>query len=361
VKAIILVGGLGTRLRPLTLNTPKALVPVLNVPFLEHILRYLKSFGIDRVILTLSHLAPAIKEYFGNGECIGMDIEYAIEPFPLGTAGAVRNAAEHFTDTFLVLNGDIYTEMNLDAMLDFHKRNGAQATIALTPVDNPSAYGLVETDGRQCVTRFVEKPRSDEITTNMINAGIYILEPDVLNKIPFRQVFSFEKELFPALLLEGSRVLAFKDSGYWIDIGTPHKYQKLNNDLLCGQGKQYGFLRGDEIRISPGCRIHPTARLMGPVLIGGNCKIDADVTITGPSVIGRNCRIEDGATIKSSIIWQDVTLSHFSCVQTSIVAHECHLDSGSHVEGSILGDHVKLASDYHLEPGSSILPGEIIG
>jgi mannose-1-phosphate guanylyltransferase len=360
MKAIILVGGLGTRLRPLTINTPKSLVPILNLPFLEYVLQRLKSYGVNEVVLTLSHLAPAIEECFGNGSRLGLSVEYVLEPSPLGTAGAVRNAAEVVSETFIVLNGDIFTELDISSMLAFHKQKKALATIALTPVENPSSYGLVETDKGNRVTKFLEKPGPKEITTNMINAGTYILEPEVLNGIPANKTFSFEKELFPYLLNQGMPFYAFKDSGYWIDIGTPQKYQKLNNDLLCGQGGQYSFPRGDEIIITPGSQIHPTAQLKGPILIGGNCTIREKVAITGPSVIGPNCQIEDAATITSSIIWHGVTIGSASCIKTSVVAHECHLETGSQMEDSVIGDHVLMAQGYTLKPGSYISPGTIL-
>jgi mannose-1-phosphate guanylyltransferase len=258
IKAVILVGGLGTRLKPLTLNTPKSMVPILNAPFLEHVLLRLRAYNIRNIVLALSHLAPSVSNYFGDGDNIGVELEYVVESSPLGTAGAVRNAAGHIEDTCIVMNGDIYTDLDIGAMLEFHRRYQSKVTIALTEVENPSAYGLVETRENERIHRFLEKPSPEQITTNRINSGTYIIEPGVLELIPPQQVYSFEKGLFPQLLANDEAVYAYADRSYWIDIGTPHKYHQLNRDLLRGKGKQYGFSVGNEIVIGPRCTIHPT-------------------------------------------------------------------------------------------------------
>jgi mannose-1-phosphate guanylyltransferase len=361
VKAVILVGGLGTRLRPLTYNTPKSLVPVLNRPFLEYVLLRLKGHGIDEVILALSHLAPAVEACFGDGGRLGLKISYIIEKSPLGTAGAVKNAAELVPESFFVLNGDIFSDLDFSAMLAFHRKNKAMATIALTPVDNPTHYGLIETDSRSRVTRFLEKPRPEEVTTNMINAGTYVLEPGVLNMIPLSQEYSFERQLFPSMLEGGKAVYAFPSSGYWIDIGNPEKYSRLNFDLLSGKGGQYGFNHADEIIIGRGSRIHPTAILKGPLLVGDDCTIGKEAVITGPSVIGPECRVQDGATISASVIWQKVTVGNGCRFFSSIAASGCRLEAGSEVSRAVLGDNVTISQGYKLEPGASIEPGRVVG
>ena len=358
MKAVILAGGLGTRLRPLTFNTPKALVPVLNRPFLEYVLRSLEKHGIDEVILTLSHLAPAIEACFGDGRRLGLKIHYVMENSPLGTAGAVKNSIEFISDSFFVLNGDVFTDLDFSALLAFHRQHKARVTIALIPVENPTSYGLIETDSRGCVRRFLEKPRPEEVTTNMINAGAYILEPEVLNSIPAGTEYSFERQLFPVLLAHREPVYAYAYAGYWIDIGSPEKYCQINHDLLSGKGGQHGFPRGDEVIIEAGSQIHPTASLIGPVLVGGNCHIGKGVTITGPSVIGPRCRIEDGATIIQSIIWQDVIIGSTCRVVSSIVANGCRLQAGCEANGAVIGDNVSMSRGYKLEPGMRVDPGE---
>jgi mannose-1-phosphate guanylyltransferase len=359
MKAIILAGGLGTRLRPLTYNTPKSLVPVLNRPFLEYVLRRLKEHGVDEVILAMSHLASPIEACFGDGSRLGLKISYILEKSALGTAGAVKNVAELVSDSFFVLNGDIFSDLDFSAMLAFHHKNKARATIALTPVDNPTHYGLIEMDRRSRVTRFLEKPRPEEVTTNMINAGTYVLEPGVLDMIPRSQEYSFERQLFPSMLAGGDAVYAFPSSGYWIDIGNPEKYSQLNFDLLSGKGGQYGFNHGDEIIIGRGSRIHPTAILKGPLLVGDNCTFGKEVVITGPSVIGQDCRIEDAATIYASVIWQRVTIGNGCRFISSIAASGCQLQAGSEANRAVLGDNVTISGGYKLEPGTRVEPGKI--
>lgn len=361
MKAIILAGGLGTRLRPLTYNTPKSLVPVLNRPFLEYVLLRLKKHGVDEVILALSHLAPPVEACFGDGSRLGVKIRYVLEKSPLGTAGAVKNAAELVSGSFFVLNGDIFSDLDFSVMLAFHRQNKARATIALTPVDNPTAYGLIETEADGKVIRFLEKPRPEEVTTNMINAGTYVLEPGVLDMIPATQEYSFERQLFPSMLAAGEAVYAFPSPGYWIDIGNPEKYSQLNFDLLSGKGGQYGFSHGNEIIIGSDCRIHPTAVLKGPVLVGDNCTIGKEAAITGPTVIDQDCLIGDRAAISFSVIWQKVTIGNGCRFISSIAADGCHLQAGSETNRAVLGDNVTISRGHKLEPGACVEPDKTVG
>ena len=361
MKAVILVGGLGTRLRPLTYNTPKSLVPVLNRPFLEYVLRRLKEHGVDEVILALSHLAPPIEACFGDGSRLGLKISYVLEKSPLGTAGAVKNAAAHVSDTFFVLNGDVFSDLDFSAMLAYHRQRKARATIALTPVENPVHYGLIESEGDGRVTRFLEKPRPEEVTTNMINAGTYVLEPGVLDMIPAGVECSIERRIFPSMLTGGDSVYAFPSAGYWIDIGNPEKYAQLNFDLLSGKGGHYGFTGGGDIVVGRDSHIHPTARLEGPLLVGDNCDIGKEVIITGPAVIGPGCRIEDAATVSASVIWQEVTVGGGCRLISSIVAGDCVMRPGSEALQAVLGDNVTLSGGYKLAPGARVEPGKTMG
>jgi mannose-1-phosphate guanylyltransferase len=361
MKAVILVGGLGTRLRPLTWHTPKSLVPVLNQPFLEHVLLRLKEHGVGDVILALSHLAPAVEACFGDGSRLGINISYVHEKNALGTAGAVKNAAELISESFFVLNGDIFTDLDYSSMLKFHRARKAQATIALTPVDDPTHYGLIETDSDGSVKRFLEKPKPSEVTTNMINAGTYILEPEVLGSIPQSQEYSFERQLFPGMLADGEPVYAFPSEGYWIDIGNPEKYMKLNFDLLSGKSGHYGFERGKEIVEGRGCIIHSEARISGPVLLGDGCVVEETAVINGPVVIGPDCRIESGAQVSTSILWRNVITGEGCCVADSIVANDCLLGAGSRMDRAVLGDNATVSRGVKLNPGERVEPGKIIG
>ncbi|MFC1897027.1 sugar phosphate nucleotidyltransferase [Chloroflexota bacterium] len=361
MKAVILVGGQATRLLPLTCNTPKAMVPVLNIPFLEYVIRYLSKHQIKDIILAQGYLAQPIEDYLGNGSQLGVNLSYAIEGIPLGTAGAVKNTESFLDETFLVLNGDIFTDLDITAMIDFHQKRSAQATISLTPVDNPTSYGLIETEAEDRVTRFLEKPDRSQVTTNTINAGTYILEPEVLAQIPLQTKVSIEREVFPLLLDQGKLVYAYPASTYWIDMGTPEKYLQLHRDLLGGRSSQYVPATGEEVVVGEQSYIHPTVQIKGPVIIGSNCTVEDDVRLTGPIVIGHGCQILPEAVIEESIIWQNTRLGKRVNIKGSIVADNCCLNSDSTIKDSILGDNVTIASGYKLEPGSKIWPGIIVG
>ena len=358
-KAIILVGGQGTRLLPLTCNIPKAMVPVLNTPFLEHVIRYLSSHQIKDVTLTLSHLVPPIKKYFGDGSQSGVNINYTIEDPPLGTAGAVKNAEEYLAETFLVLNGDIFTKLDITDMISFHLEKKAKATIALTPVDDPTNYGLIEANTEGRVTRFLEKPNWDQVTTNTINAGTYVLSPEVLTHIPPQANFSFERDLFPLLLDHGEPIFAYPSSAYWIDIGTPEKYLQLQRDLLSSQNSQ-NIITPNKDLIDEQSYFHPTVQVEGAVVIGSDCTIEQNVKLIGPSVIGSGCTILKDTVIEESIVWQNVRIGPHVTLRKSIVADNCCLNANSIIEDSLLSDNVTVASDSNLEPGSRIEPGTTV-
>jgi len=356
MKAIILTGGEATRLRPLTCNTPKAMVPVLNTPFLEHVILHLIQHQVREIILTLSQSQQPIKRYFRDGSQFGVKLSYTIEDTPLGTAGAVKNAEKYLDETFLVLNGDIFTDLDITTMIQLHRDRNAKVTIALTPVDDPTSYGLVETDAQSRITRFLEKPKPSEITTNMINAGTYILEPNVLTHIPPQTNFSFERGLFPLFLDWGEPFFAYPSSVYWIDIGTPEKYLQLNRDLLSGKSSRHSSPA--ERLIGEQSQIHPTAQIKGPAVIGDNCTIGQNVKLTGPVVIGSSCIIQPGAIIEDSIIWHKVEIGQRAVVKNSIIANNCHLYPDCCVtDGSLLSDNVIVNSGCQLKPASKIWPG----
>ncbi len=362
MKTVILVGGEATRLRPLTCNIPKAMVPVLNIPFLEHIIHYLSKHQIKDIILTQSPLARPIESYFGDGSQFGVKLNYIKEDTPLGTAGAVKNTEQYLDETFLVLNGDIFTDLDITAMIDFHREKKAKVTITLTPVDDPTSYGLIETNAQSKITRFIEKPSWSQVTTNMINAGIYVIEPDVLNHIPPQANFSFERELFPSFLDQAKPLYAYPSAAYWIDIGTPEKYFQLHLDLLSGKGNaaQYGFTSNKEVLLGEQTHIHPTAQIMGPVMIGSNCTIGQNVKLRGPVVIGPGSTILEDTVIEKSVVWRNVQLGPRVNLKNSIVADNCCLSANSIVEDSVLGDNVTVVSGCKLEPGSRIWPKKTV-
>ena len=360
MKVVILVGGEATRLLPLTCNTPKVMVPVLNTPFLEHVIHYLSQHQIRDIILAQRHLSQPIKSYFGNGSQFGVKLTCTVEDTPLGTAGAVKNAEQYLDDTFLVLNGDIFTDLDITAMMGFHLERKAKATIALTPVDDPTSYGLIETNAQGRVTRFLEKPEWSEVTTNMINAGTYIVEPEVLSRIPHQANFSFERELFPLLLDQGEPIYAYPSSAYWIDIGTPEKYFQLHRDLFSGSSTRHSCPGGEEVLVGEQSYIQPTAQIRGPAVIGSNCTIGHKVKLTGPVVIGSGGTIQEDTVIEEAIIWRNAQLGQRVSLKKSIVADNCRLNDNSTIEDSILGDNVTVVSGCKLKPGSKIWPGTTV-
>src|SRR6186997_3014254 len=269
MKAILLAGGKGTRLRPLTVHTPKPIVPIFNRPFLYYQLDLLRKVPeIDEAILSLNYQPRRIEEIFGEGAGLGVRLRYVVEPMPLGTGGAIRYAGDSLTESVVVFNGDVLTNIDLPAVLRLHRERKAKATIVLTPVDNPRAYGLVETDRDGNVVRFLEKPGEDEITCNTINAGIYVLEPDTFDRIPKDTPWSIERSFFPSLIERGETFLAYVDRGYWIDIGTPAKYAQVHRDIMDGHYRAVPFNgSGPTAWVSSDARIDEGAVLETPCFV----------------------------------------------------------------------------------------------
>jgi mannose-1-phosphate guanylyltransferase len=271
---------------------------------------------------------------------------YLVEESPLGTAGAVKNAESFLDEPFIVYNGDIMTEIDLSAMLRRHQEIKPKVSIALTPVDNPTIYGLVETDTQSKVERFVEKPSWDKVTTNMINAGIYILEPEVLQYIPASSHSMFEHHLFPLLLEIGETILSYPSDAYWIDIGTPEKYLKVHHDLLLGWSDRAVRREGES-------QIHSTARIEGPVLFAEECVIDEGVEIRGPVVLGSGCRIGKNAVIEGAVLWDGSQVGEGAVVRNCVVGFGGCVQDGCHIpENCVLGDNVTVGRGDRLAPGT---------
>src|SRR2546425_5682652 len=277
MKAILLAGGKGTRLRPLTIHTPKPIVPIFNRPFLHYQLDLLKQVPeIDEVILSLNYQPRRIEEIFGYGRDSGIAIRFVVEPSPLGTAGAIRYAVDSLRESVVVFNGDVLTEVDLAAVIALHRERKAKATIVLTPVENPSAYGLVETDGESNIRRFLEKPSPDEITCDTINAGIYVLEPDTFDRIPQQTPWSIERSFFPSLIERHETFVAFVYRGYWIDIGTPEKYMQVHRDIMDGRYRAVPFAdAASRAWVAPDARVDETAIVEGPCFIDEGAVVKA--------------------------------------------------------------------------------------
>ncbi len=355
MKAVILVGGEGTRLRPLTCNTAKAIVPILNRPLLERLLGYLEEHGVTDVILAMGYLPDPIQSCLGDGTQLGVRLTYLVEDSPLGTAGAVKNAESYLDEPFIVFNGDIITGIDLTAMMKRHKEVEPKVSIALTPVDNPTIYGVVETDAQGIVKRFVEKPSWDKVTTNMINAGIYILEPEVLGHVPPSMPSMFENYLFPQLLEMGEPILGYSSEAYWIDIGTPEKYLKANHDLLLQQV-------GRGIQIEGIGQLHPTVQIEGPTLIAEGCIVAEDAKLKGPVVLGPHCEIGKGAVVQGAVLWHHSRVGDKAILQNCVVCSHSYVGPRSHVpDNCVLGDGVTVALETILDKGTKIWPAGYAG
>src|SRR5690242_19707101 len=303
MKAILLAGGKGTRLRPLTIHTPKPIVPIFDRPFLHYQLDLLKQVPeIDEVILSLNYQPRRIEEIFGDGSDSGLALRYVVEPAPLGTAGAVRYAGESLRESVVVFNGDVLTQVDLAAVIALHRERKAKATIVLTRVENPTAYGLVETDARGNIQRFLEKPNPDETTCDTINAGISVLEPDTFDRIPKDTPWSIERSFFPSLIERGETFVAYVYRGYWIDIGTPEKYMQVHRDIMDGRYRAAPFAgEASAVWVSPDARVDEGVALEGPCFIDADAVVKAGARIGPYSVIGRHCHIEEHAVIDRAI------------------------------------------------------------
>jgi NDP-sugar pyrophosphorylase family protein len=348
MKAILLAGGKGTRLRPLTIHTPKPIVPIFNRPFLHYQLDLLKQLPeIDEVILSLNYQPRRIEEIFGDGSNVGLKIRYVVEPVPLGTAGAIKYAGDKLTESVVVFNGDVLTQIDLAAVLRLHRERKARATIVLTPVENPSAYGLVETDAEGNVKRFLEKPKAEEITTNKINAGIYVLEPDTFDRIPSDVSWSIERSYFPSLVERGETFVAYTYDGYWIDIGTPEKYMQVHRDIMDGRFEAEPF-KGHATRrwVADDARLEDGATVDGPCFIDEGVLVKAGARIGPYSVLGRQCQIEEDARIDGAIIWQNGRVGREAVIAKAVLGRNCHIGRSAAVgAGAVLGDKSSL-TDY---------------
>lgn len=355
---MILVGGEGTRLRPLTLDTPKPLMPVANRPFLGHVLAHLAEHRVDEAILTTGYRAEAF-DGFPDAETYGVKLTVVREDQPLGTAGAVKHVEDMIDSTFFVLNGDILTDLDLGALLAHHREKEAVGTLALTPVDDPTAYGLVPLDAEGRIERFLEKPRHDEVVTNLVNAGTYVLEPAVLKRIPAGENQSFERDLFPELLYDMAPMFGYRSSAYWLDLGTPPKYLRANQDVLSGKvgvappGRQTPA----GAWVDEGTRIDPSVRVRGPAAVGANCRIDLGAAIYPSSCFGAGCHLAEGVVVESSVVHDDVEIAEGAHVEGSIVGRGVTIGARTRLSDAVVGPGVRIGADNELRAGMRVFPG----
>jgi len=357
VQALILAGGEGTRLRPLTSNVPKPVVPLVDRPFITYMLEWLRTHGVDDVILSCGFMAERVRAVLGDGSSLGIRLRYLEEPRPLGTGGALKFAEELLEQRFFMLNGDVLTDIDLTAQLEQHERTGARATIALIPAEDPSAYGLVRRNPDCSVKEFVEKPGPEQIDTNLVNAGAYIIEREVLDQMaPAGTQISIEREVFPALVKRG--LFGYEASGYWLDIGTPQRYLQGTFDILEGNvtteiGRQ---LSAAGLALVSGAEIQ--GRVVAPALVAADCVVARRAIVGGRTVLGRGVTVGEGAHVESSVLLEGASVGERTAVTASIVGPGVSIGDRCHIgSGVVIGDGVKIGADNILAAGIRIFPG----
>jgi mannose-1-phosphate guanylyltransferase len=359
MKAVVLVGGQGSRLRPITYNVPKAMVPLRNRPFMGYMVDFLRAGELDGAVLSLGYLPDPIKGYFGEQDTGGFSMDYAVEDRPLGTAGGIKNAEGYLDgDTLVVVNGDVLSGMDLRKAIEKHEASDAWATIVLMSVEDPTPYGLVEVDHDMLVHRFIEKPAADEVTTNLVNAGIYVLEPEVLGMIPAGEEVSIEREIFPHLQAEG-RLRAYVSSSYWRDIGTPRSYLAASHDVLSGAvgaGKDFDYLQVDSsAEMGKGVKVLP------PVSVEAGCVLKDGATVGGRTSLGRGCKIGEGALVEGSILFDGAEIEPGAVVRGSVIGPHARVGQEAIVRGlSVLGAGCVIGEGNVLDQGVRINPGVVL-
>lgn len=359
MKAVVMAGGEGSRLRPLTIGRPKPMVPLVNKPVLGHILDLLKRHGIDQVVITVQYLADVIQDYFGDGSAFGVGIEYSVEDVPLGTAGSVRRAACYLDDTFLVISGDALTDMNLSEVIEFHRRKGAPATITLTRVPNPLEYGVVTTDEQGRIKQFLEKPGWGQVVSDTVNTGIYVLEPTVLNYIEEGQVCDFSHDLFPMMIEAGAAPYGYVAEGYWTDVGNFEEYMRATADILAGRVwvEPLGEHIGGDIYCAGGRDIAADAQLYGPIFLGSEVKIKGGVVIHGPAAIGDNVVVDTRSNIERSVIWGNTYVGERVEVRGALIGRQCSIKGRAMIfEGAVIGDNTLVHENAVIQPNVKIWP-----
>ena len=364
-----MAGGQGTRLRPLTSNQPKPMLPIVGRPMMEHVLLLLREHGITDVVATVQFLASVIRNYFGDGSDLGISLSYATENEPLGTAGSVKNAEHFLDDTFLVISGDHVTDLDLTAAVKFHREKQAAATVILANAEDPLEFGIVITDEDGRIERFLEKPGWGEVFSDTINTGIYILEPEVLAQVPAGQEFDFATDLFPMLLAQGLPMYGFVAEGYWADIGNLESYLEVHRDILDGMVKveRLGFELHPGIWVGEGAEIEPGAVIEGPAYIGDNTRVEASVRIRDHTVLGKGVVVKGGAFLHRAVVHDNAYIGSSASLRGCVlgknadVKHGARLEEGVIVsdecyvgEGAVLNPRVKIYPFKTVEPGALV-------
>ncbi len=360
MHAVILAGGAGTRLRPLTYARRKELVPLLNRPLIEYRFLNLRQHGVTDIVLACSQGMGEVEQHFGDGAALGVRLQYVYEGRPLGSGRAVKEAAQTAgaTGTLAVCNGDILTNVDLTAMIAQHRETGATLSISLAPVDDPWSYGVVAVDDELRVSHFIEKPPRGEEPSKLVNAGTWLWEPQVLARIPdddsaIRDGFS-ERVLFPGIIADGLRVQGFTED-LWVDVGAPDRYFRATRLLLEREAQR----RGRSLLVADGAQVAPGVEFIGNVMVGASARIERGARIIGPSVIGERAAVEAGALIERSILWEDARVGVAATVRDSIIGADASVGERASAVDAILADRASVPDGVTLEPGARLMPGAV--
>jgi mannose-1-phosphate guanylyltransferase/phosphomannomutase len=359
VKAVIMAGGEGTRLRPLTSNQPKPMLPMANIPMMEHVINLLRRHGYEDIVVTVAFMANAIRTYFGDGSEFGVRMVYATESTPLGTAGSVRNARDELDERFLVISGDVLTDIDLTQVVQFHDKRGGLATLALKAVDNPLEFGIVITREDGSIERFLEKPTWGQVFSDTINTGIYVLEPEIFDFIADDQPVDFSGDSFPEALEAGKELYGYVADGYWEDVGTLEAYVKSHQDILDERVRVdvNGFQLRPGVWLGKGAEIDPSVELVGPALIGDNCIVGSGARLGEYCTLGRNVRIGDNAALQRSVVHDNTYLGSGVRIDGSVLGRGSDLRQGVRCEeGVVLGDECFVGAHAELKAGVKVYP-----
>jgi mannose-1-phosphate guanylyltransferase/phosphomannomutase len=364
MRAVVMAGGEGTRLRPMTTNQPKPLLPVVNRPIMEHVLRLLKRHGFDETVVTVQYLAAHIRNYFGDGDELGLDLSYATERTPLGTAGSVRNAGDALAGApFLVISGDALTDFDLSAMVAFHRKQGALVTVALKRVPNPLEFGIVITDDDGRIIRLLEKPTWGQVFSDTVNTGIYIMEPEVLEQVERGTSVDWSADVFPRLLAAGAPLYGWIAGGYWEDIGTTESYLRAQADVLnrAVHVDIDGFELSRGVWIAEGAEVDPEAALRGPLHIGSYAKVEAGAVLREYTVVGSNVVIKGGATLERTVVHDNAYIGSRAALRGCVIGKRTDIMRAVQVaEGVVVGDDCVVEEEAVLGDGVAVYPSKVI-
>ena len=358
-----MAGGEGTRLRPLTANQPKPMLPMVNRPMAEHVVNLLRRHGFEDIVVTVAFLANHVRTYFGDGSEFGVRMVYATEERPLGTAGSVLNARDELDERFLVISGDVLTDIDLSELVAFHDAKGATVTLALKAMENPLEFGIVITGADGRIERFLEKPGWGDVFSDTINTGIYVVEPEVFDWIPEGRQVDFSGEVFPAMLAADRPMFGFVAGGYWEDVGTHEAYLSAHADILDGKVDVDipGFPLRPGVWVGEGAEIHPSAEVQGPALIGGNCRIGPECLVRDHSVLGANVRLGENSLIERTVVHENSYFAAGVTARGAVISRSCDIRQGSHLEeGVVVGDRCRIGRQAILRAGVKVYPNKTI-